>query len=58
MSKKNLENLRLAARAKPKPGYGDLNDLIDFKLALRLIQPNLEVDEPEYKEWILVKSGE
>ena len=36
----------------PKAGAGDYTDLINYKEALRAIQPNLEIDEPLLKEWI------
>ena len=39
----------------PKAGAGDYTDLIDYKEALRSIQPNLEKDEPLQKEWTLIK---
>ena len=47
--------LRLGHRAVPKAGAGDYTDLIDYKEALRAIQPNLDKDEPLLKEWILNK---
>jgi hypothetical protein len=56
LSAKNIEKLRLENRAMPKAGAGDYTDLIDYKEALRSIQPNLEKDEPLEKEWTLSKT--
>ena len=54
---KCLTKLRLASRAKPKAGSGDVSDQIDYKVALRMLDINLDVDEPLSKEWIIKQSG-
>ena len=54
---KCLTKLRLASRAKPKIGSGDVSDQIDYKVALRLLDINLDVDEPLSKEWIIKAQG-
>jgi hypothetical protein len=56
-----LHKIRLSAKNKQKL-YQDarenktktLNNMIDYRLALRLLQPDLDVDEPLAKEWTLL----
>lgn len=53
ISAKSLTKLRLMTRAKPKAGGGDSSDMIDYKQALRLIDVDLEAQDPFKSEWVL-----
>lgn len=53
LSQKNLEKIRLEHRAISKIGSGDHTDMIKYKEALKSIHPNLELNEPLMKEWVL-----
>lgn len=41
------------SRAKPKPGAGNSNDLIDYKIALRSIDINPDAMDPLNSYWCL-----
>jgi hypothetical protein len=50
---KDLKTLRLESRAKPKVGTGDSTDLVNYKIALRMITMNADATDPLLKFWCL-----
>lgn len=51
LNKKDQLKVRLESRAQPKVGSGDASDLIDYKKALKLIDKQADVLNPQM--WIL-----
>ncbi len=47
---KHLQHIRTESKSES-------SELIDYKVALRMIDINLEIDEPLAKEWIVRKNG-